>query len=60
MMLGFCSGPAEGGQAVEEWTKPWDRAQMCFEVVRQAEMWVGTGKAGCCWRRDGCGALQSI
>lgn len=46
MMLRFCSGPAEGGQAVEEWTKPWDRAQMCFEVVRQAETWVGTGKAG--------------
>lgn len=30
---------------MEEWAEPQDRAQMCFSVVRQAEMWVRTGKA---------------
>lgn len=31
---------------MEEWAEAWDRAQMCFSVVRQAERWVRTGKAG--------------
>lgn len=31
---------------MEDGADPWDRAQMCFRVVRQAEMWVRAGKAG--------------
>lgn len=31
---------------MEEGAEPWGRAQMCFEAVRQAEMWVRASKAG--------------
>lgn len=43
---GVLQWPCKRRWAVEERAEPWERAQVCFRVVRQAEMWVRSSKAG--------------
>lgn len=45
-MLCSCGGPEEGGGLWKRGLSLGAGPRLCFEAVRQAEMWVRAGKAG--------------